>query len=45
VFARSTDRRLGAGSASALREREAGMLLDAAGTLAGLAGSAGHAGA
>jgi fatty acid synthase len=45
VFARSTDRRLGAGSASALREREAGMLLDAAGTLAGLAGPTGLAGA
>ena len=39
VFDRRTDRRLGQGPASTLREREAGMLLDPAGTLPGLAGT------
>ena len=39
LFDRRTDRRLGPGSAAELREREAGMLLDPAGTLSGLAGT------
>ncbi len=39
VFARRTDRRLGQGSTQELREREAGMLLDPAGALPGLAGA------
>ena len=39
VFDRRTDRRLGQGSTYELREREAGMLLDPAGTLPGLAGA------
>ncbi len=39
LLVRRTDRRLGQGSAAQLREREAGMLLDPAGSLAGLAGA------
>jgi fatty acid synthase len=39
VFARRTDRRLGQGSTHELRDREAGMLLDPAGVLPGLAGT------
>ncbi len=39
VFDRRTDRRLGQGSTYEVREREAGMLLDPAGTLPGLAGA------
>ncbi len=38
VFDRRTDRRLGQGSTYEVRAREAGMLLDPAGTLPGLAG-------
>ena len=39
VFERRTDRRLGQGSTYQLREREAGMLVDPAGSLPGLAGA------
>ena len=39
VFQRRTDRRLGQGSTYQLREREAGMLVDPAGSLPGLAGA------
>jgi fatty acid synthase len=39
VLSRRTDRRIGAGSTYELRDREAGVLLDPAGSLPGLAGS------
>ena len=39
VFDRRTDRRLGQGTTQQLREREAGMLIDPAGSLPGLAGA------